>query len=56
MHRGTETTHRLCKSCIMRVRGPNNVGRAVQMDLTLLPYGSGITEQTKYLELLAKKV
>ena len=55
MHRGTETTHRLCKPCIMRVRGPNNVGRAVQTDLTLLPYASGITEQKKCWELLAEK-
>ena len=55
MYRGTETTHRLCKPCVMRVRGPNNVGRAVQTDLTLLPYASGITERKKCWELLAKK-
>ena len=39
----------------MRLRGPNNVGRAVQTDLTLLPYASGITEQKKCWELLAKR-
>ena len=27
---------RLCKPCVMHVRGPNNVGRAVQTDPTLL--------------------
>ena len=39
----------------MRVRGPNNVGRAVQTDPTLLPYASAITEQKKCWELLARK-
>ena len=39
----------------MSVRGPNNVGRAVQTDLTLLRYASAITEQKKCLELLAEK-
>ena len=29
----------------MRVRGPNNAGRAVQTDPTLLRYASVITEQ-----------
>ena len=29
----------------MRVRGPNNVGRAVQTDPTLLRYASAIMEQ-----------
>ena len=33
--------------CVMSVRGPNNVGRAVQTDLTLLSYASAITEQKK---------
>ena len=36
-------------------RGPNNVGRAVQMDPTLLRYASAITEQKKCWELLAEK-
>ena len=45
----------LCKPCIMSVRGPNNVGRAVQMDPTLLRYASAITEQKKCWELLAEK-
>ena len=43
----------LCKPCIMSVRGPNNVGRAVQTDPTLLRYASAITEQKKCWELLA---
>ena len=39
----------------MSVRGPNDVGRAVQTDPTLLHYASAITEQKKCWELLAKK-
>ena len=39
----------------MSVCGPNNVGRAVQTDPTLLRYASAITEQKKCWELLAKK-
>ena len=39
----------------MSVRGPNNVGRAVQTDPTLLRYASAITEQKKCCELLAEK-
>ena len=39
----------------MSVRGPNNVGRAVQMDPTLLRYASAIKEQKKCWELLAEK-
>ena len=45
----------LCEPCIMSVRGPNNVGRAVQMDPTLLHYASAITEQKKCWKLLAEK-
>ena len=45
----------LCKPCVMSVRGPNNVGRAVQTDPTLLRYASAITEQQKCRELLAEK-
>ena len=30
----------LCKPCVMSVRGPNNVGRAVQTNPTLLRYAS----------------
>ena len=37
------------------MRGPNNVGRAVQTDPTLLRYASAITEQRKCWELLAEK-
>ena len=39
----------------MSVRGPNNVGRAVQTDPTLLRYASAIMEQKKCWELLAEK-
>ena len=39
----------------MSVRDPNNVGRAVQTDPTLLGYASAITEQKKCWELLAEK-
>ena len=35
----------LWRACVIRVRGPNNVGRAVQTDPTLLGYGSVITKQ-----------
>ena len=45
---------RLGKPCVMSVGGPNNVGRAVQMDPTLLCYASAITEQKKCWELLAE--
>ena len=45
----------LCNPCVMSVRGPNNVGRAVQTDSTLLCYASVITEQKKCWELLAEK-
>ena len=37
----------LCKPYIMSLRGPNNVGRAVQTDPTFLRYASAITEQKK---------
>ena len=39
----------------MSVRGPSNVGRAVQTDPTLLRYALAITEQKKCWELLAEK-
>ena len=45
----------LCKPCVMSVRGPNSVGRAVQTDPTLLRYASAITKQKKCWELLAEK-
>ena len=38
----------------MRVRGPNNIGRAVQTDPTSLHYASEITEQNKCWELLVQ--
>ena len=44
------------RSCVMGVCGPNNVGRAVQTDPTLLRHSSAITDQKKYWELLAQKV
>ena len=46
----------LCNPFVMSVRGPNNVGRAVQMDPTLLCYASAIMEQKKCWELLAEKL
>ena len=46
VHRGKDTTI-LWRPCVMRVCGPNNVGRAVQTDPTLLRYASAITEQKK---------
>ena len=48
---------RLWRPCVMRVRGSNNVGRAVQTDPTLLCNASAITEQKKCCnwELLAHK-
>ena len=45
----------VCKPCVMSVRGPNNVGRAMQTDPTLLRYVSAFTEQKKCWELLAEK-
>ena len=45
----------LYKPCVMSVCGPNNVGRPVQTDPTLLRYASAITEQKKCWELLAEK-
>ena len=39
----------------MSMCGPNNVGRAVQTDPTLLRHASAITEQKKCWELLAEK-
>ena len=45
----------LCKPCVMSVRGPKNVGRAVQTDPTWLRHASAITEQKKYWELLAEQ-
>ena len=55
VHRGRIQPISLCKPCVMSVRGPSNVGRAVQTDPTLLRYASAITEQKKCWELLAEK-
>ena len=40
----------LCKACVRSVRGPNNVGRVVQTNPTLLCYVSAITEEKKCWE------
>ena len=56
VHRGKKQPISLCKPCVMRVHGPNNFGRAVQTDPTLLRYTSAITEQKRCWELLAEKV
>ena len=40
---------------LARARGPNNVGRVVQTDPTLLRYASAIAEQKKCCELFAEK-
>ena len=53
--RGKDKPISLCKTCVMRVRGSNNVGRVVQTHPTLLLYASAITEQKKCWELLAEK-
>ena len=45
----------LCKPCVISMRGPGTVGRAVQTDPTLLRHASAITEQKKCWELLAEK-
>ena len=55
VHRGRIQPISLCKPCVMSVRGPTNVGRAVQTDPTLLRYASAITKQKKCWELLAEK-
>ena len=61
VHRWKDTTHKTLytprRPCVhvMRLRGPNNAGRAVQMDPTLLRYASAITEQKNCWELLAQK-
>ena len=36
---------KLWRPCVLRLRGPSNVGRAVQTDPKLLRYASVITEQ-----------
>ena len=46
---------RLRRPCVMRVRGPNNVGRAAKTDPKLLRFASATTEQKKCWELLPQK-
>ena len=41
---------KLWRPCVLRLRGPSNVGRAVQTDPKLLRYASVITEQKKCWE------
>ena len=56
--RGKDTTHQTFLNTLIlswRVPGPNNVGRAVQTDPTLLRYASTITDQKKCWELFAQK-
>ena len=58
VHRGKDTTHETFLNTLIlswRVRGHNNVGRAVQTDPTLLRYASTITEQKKCWELFPQK-
>ena len=57
VHHGKDKTHKTLKSTcnVTHVRGPKNVGRAVQMDPTLLGYATAIMEQRKYWEVLAQK-
>ena len=55
VHRGKDTSHKSCKPCVISVRGPNNVGRAVQTYPTLLRFFSAITERKKCWELFAEK-
>ena len=50
-----KTQPSLCNPCVMSVRGPNNVGRAEETDLTLLHDVLVITEQNKCWEWLAEK-
>ena len=57
-YRGKDTTHETFLNTLIvswRLRGPNNVRRAVQTDPTLLCYASTITEQKKCWELFAQK-
>ena len=51
--RRIQPAERLWRLCVMCVRGPNNVGRAVQTDPKLLRFASAITEQNRFWELLA---
>ena len=46
----------LCNPCVMSVRGPNNVGRAVQTDPTSLRYASAIRGTKKMLGIVGWKV
>ena len=54
VHRGKDTTHKSLLTMRNERAWPNNVGRAVQTNPTLLRDASAITEQKKYWELLAE--
>ena len=56
VYRGKDTTHETFLNTLIlswRLRGSNNVGRAVQTDTTLLRYALTITDQKKCWELFA---
>ena len=55
VHRGKDTPIRLCQPCAMHKHDPNNVGRAVQTDPTLLHHASAITEKRKLKSLTGLK-
>ena len=58
IRRGNGTTHSTLYNCILQpswhVRGPKNVGRAVQRDPRFLRHASAVTEQKKCKVLLAQ--
>ena len=54
VHRGKDTTHKSLLTTRNERAWPNNVGRAVQTNPTLLRDASAITEQKKYWELFAE--
>ena len=55
VHRGKDTPIRLCQPCAKHEHDPNNVGRAVQTDPTLLHHASAITEKRKLKSLTGLK-
>ena len=55
VHRGKDTTHKSLWSMRNERALPQQCGRAMQTDPTLLRYASAITEQKKCWELLAEK-
>ena len=55
VHHGKDTPIRLCQPCAKHEHDPNNVGRAVQTDPTLLHHASAITEKRKLKSLTGLK-